>query len=426
MMFTNQKLEKINFIFILLILSSIIFRSVCSILILIYFLFLVFSFFKLKYKIKFHFLIILISIPFLIEILFFWNNDSFYYGIKSLEKKMIYLFFPFFTLTSPFKIEIFRIINYWTKIMCLTLIFFSVRYIVLFRENIVKYLNGIDVWDMGYSFSRSIDNNHAPALNLIVSFCCICALYTYYNNIHKNRLIRIFNFIIYIILLNLVFIINTRIAVCCAILGTIYLTLHKYKSIFTLKKTVLITALLAIFIFLFINFFPYIIKKYTTVSFNNLDKVGKLDEFKDPESEIYNSMVTRLTIWKSTIDLSKRNLWIGVGSSDGKRKLFEYYRETNQKFLFKYKFPVHNQYLDYLLRFGIVGLILLIIFMLIPFYIGCKLHNSLIIYFSLFFIISNMTDDFLIRFDGIVFSCIFFSLFGYFYLNSLSKYSSNY
>ncbi|QII69367.1 O-antigen ligase family protein [Apibacter sp. B3706] len=223
-------------------------------------------------------------------------------------------------------------------------------------------------------------------------------------------------------LLVFVFLINTRIAVCSSILGSIFITLYKFKSSFTIKQSVLITAIVFIFIVIFITLFPYTIKKYTTVSFGNMDKIGKLDEVENPEGEIYNSLVTRISIWKSALDLSKRNIWFGVGASDGKRKLFDYYYETDQMFLFKYKFPVHNQYLDYLIRFGIVGLVLLIIFMALPLYIGFKLHNSLIIYYSLSFIVANITDDFLIRFDGIVFSCILVSFFGYLYVRNQDKY----
>ena len=421
MMLINQKLEKINFILLILILSTIIFRPICTFLIILYIVFQIYIFIKLKFKIKFHWLTLLISIPFLIEVLMFWNNDYVYYGFKSLEKKIIYLFVPFFILSSPFKIDVFKIINYWTKIMCITLICFLINYIILFNENIKNYLNGIDVWDMGYSFSRSIYHNHAPALNLIVSFCSICSLYVFFNNVKKKKIQKFFDCLIYIILINFVFLINTRMAVFCSILGSLFITIYKYKFSFTAKRIFFITTLISIFVVLFINFFPYIIQKYTTVSFRNLDKIGRLDDFENPEGEIYNSLVTRLSIWRAAINLSKRNLCVGVGASDGKRKLFEYYYETDQMFLFKYKFPVHNQYLDYLVKFGVIGLILLILYMIIPFYIGCKIHNSLIIYYSLSFIVSNMTDDFLIRFDGTVYSCIFISLFGYLYVSNQDK-----
>lgn len=423
MMLKNKKLENINFIFLFLILSTIIFRSICTIIIILYIVFQILVYSKVKFEFKLNWLIIILSMPFLIEVLMFWNNDYIYYGLKSLEKKIIYLFLPFFVLSSLIKIDVFKLINYWTKIMCIILICFLIRYVLFYKDNLTNYLNGIDVWDMGYSFARSIDNNHAPALNLIVSFCCVSALYIFYNINPKNCYEKILNFITYVILLCFVFIINTRIAVCCSVLGSIFITLYRFKSSFTIKQTVLITSLIFIFTVIFISIFPYTIKKYTTVSFGNMDKIGKLDEIENPEGEIYNSLVTRLSIWKSAIDLSKRNIWLGVGASDGKRKLFDYYYESDQMFLFKYKFPIHNQYLDYLVRFGIIGLVILILFMVSPLYIGFKLHNSLIIFYSISFIISNITDDFLIRFDGIVFSCIFTSLCGYVYLSNPNKYS---
>jgi O-antigen ligase len=350
----------------------------------------------------------------------FWNNDYVYYGLKSLEQKLVYLFFPMIILSSPFKIEVFKIINYWTKITVIILFFFSFRYVILYYNNITNYLNGIDVWDMGYSFSRSIADNHAPALNLIISFSTVSALYVF---LKEGKRKKILNFSVYIFLFVFVLIINTRMSVSCMVLGSFFVFLYECKNFFTAKKSIGISIILLFLICGFIYIFPYTIEKYTTNSFKNMDKIGKLDEVENPEAEVYNSMVSRISMWKSAWELSQRNFWLGVGASDGKRKLIEYYYETDQMFLYKYKFPVHNQYLDYLVRFGIIGLVLLGIFILAPLYIGLKLKNSLIIYFSSSFILSNLTDDFLIRFDGIVFSCLIICFSGYYFLQFQNRYS---
>jgi len=423
---TKTYWEKINFFFLLAVVSTIIFRHVCTLLIIGYIVFSICAFLVLKQKIKFLSLSLIISIPFFIEVLTFWNNDYFYYGIKSLAQKLVYLFFPFLIIQSPFNIKIFKLISYWNKITLAILSLYLIRYFILFHENVANYLRGIDVWDMGYSFSRSIANNHAPALNLIVSFVCVSALYVFLKELKENsKKKNLLNFLTYILLFAFVLIINTRIALVCTVAGSFFILVYGWKNFFTVKRTLGTGLLLVILISAFIYLFPYTIQKYTKVSFEGMDKVGRLDEIPDPEGKIYNSLATRLSIWKSAWELSQRNLWIGVGASDGKRKLNDYYGETNQMFLHKYKFPVHNQYLDFLVRFGIVGVVLLFIFMLTPLKIGFKLKNPLIIYYACFFIVSNLTDDFLIRFDGIAFSCLMVCLFSYHYLRHQGRYSSN-
>jgi len=80
-----------------------------------------------------------------------------------------------------------------------------------------------------------------------------------------------------------------------------------------------------------------------------------------------------------------KNLPFGVGASDGKPELFKYYKETNQKFLYKYQFPVHNQYLDFLLKFGILGTIIVFLYILNIGYLGFSTKNVLIVSFFLYF-----------------------------------------
>ncbi|MNF79262.1 O-Antigen ligase [compost metagenome] len=147
-----------------------------------------------------------------------------------------------------------------------------------------------------------------------------------------------------------------------------------------------------------------------------MDKVGKLDEIDHPEIKVFNSLVTRVSIWKSAWELSVQNLPFGVGAADGKSELNKYYAATNQQFLAKYEFPTHNQFLDFLLKFGILGPLVVILYIFTICYLGYDLKNGMILSFFLIFFTSNLTDDFLLRFDGIAFSGLWLSIFGSYWL----------
>ena len=95
----------------------------------------------------------------------------------------------------------------------------------------------------------------------------------------------------------------------------------------------------------------------------------------------------------------------------GKLELVKYFKETNQIFLAKYEFPTHNQFLDYLLKFGILGPIVVVFYIGLIAFLGFKTKNAVIISFFFLFFTSNLTDDFLLRFDGIVFSGLWISIF---------------
>jgi O-antigen ligase len=161
-------------------------------------------------------------------------------------------------------------------------------------------------------------------------------------------------------------------------------------------------------------------EKYARVTFAYMDKVGQLDSIENPEAKVFNSLVTRLSIWKSAWELSLENLPFGVGASDGKPELVQYYKQTNQHFLAKYEFPTHNQFLDFLLKFGILGPIVVFLYLFTIGFLGFRTKNAIIIAFFFIFFTSNLTDDFLLRFDGIVFSGLWFSIFGSYWLQQIT------
>jgi O-antigen ligase len=208
-------------------------------------------------------------------------------------------------------------------------------------------------------------------------------------------------------------------ALFIAILGYFIVIFNEISKSYSIKKIISIATISILAIGTFVLFSQkqtFMKEKYNRLLFSNLDKIGKLDEIDHPEIVAYSALVTRLTIWNTTFDLAIQNLPFGVGSSNGKSMLFDYYKKTNQQFLAKYQLPVHNQYLDLFLRFGILGVITIFLYIGFMGYLGFNLKNPIIISFFFLFLISNLTDDFLIRFDGIVFSGFWATVFASYWL----------
>ena len=91
--------------------------------------------------------------------------------------------------------------------------------------------------------------------------------------------------------------------------------------------------------------------------------------------------------------------------------LFQEYKDSNQRFLLKHKFKVHNQFLDYLLKFGYLGAILLIIFFTNKFIIALKIRSAVFLYFCVLFLAANLFDDLLRIYDVIAFCAFWTSVF---------------
>jgi O-antigen ligase len=206
---------------------------------------------------------------------------------------------------------------------------------------------------MGYVFSNTI-GIHAPALNMHLAFVCIICFYLIFFYFREGRslLIKTTSIILFLLSFFFVLFVNTRMALFQTLVGFLIVFLYEISRQYSLKKILLIFMLIMFSVFgvlyLFIQKNPYMKEKYSTITFAHMDKIGKLDEIKNPQIVVFNSLVTRVSIWKSAIELSIKNLPFGVGSSDSKTELVKYYKKTNQRFLAKYEFPTHNQYIDFL------------------------------------------------------------------------------
>lgn len=365
-----------------------------------------------------------IASPVILELLLFWNNDSFIKGLKAIEKSTSLIIFPLFIIGNLQRVNFLKLLQVYVLGTTLVLIFFFIRFNVLYSELMHKYLNGIHLWEMGYQFGNSV-GIHAPALNMHLAFVTVSAFYFVTRSFkdHEEYKLKAIRIIIFILSFFFVLFVNTRMALVNVFIGFLIVLFYAVKQNnfrkVALKALPLLVLLVAV-LFLFFQKDPYMKEKYSSVSFAYMDKVGKLDEIDHPEVKVFNSLVTRVSIWKSAWELSLKNLPFGVGASDGKKELNKYYKETNQQFLAKYEFPTHNQFLDFLLKFGILGPFVVFFYISVIGFLGFDLKNPVIISFFIIFFTSNLMDDFLLRFDGIAFSGFWLSIFSSYWMQQKS------
>lgn len=420
MMISREKINDFNTLLLVLILATIFFPSVSTFFLTLFIILNLYNYKALKFNKKKRSFILILMLPFLMELLFIWTSLDRLDILKHIEKKLSFLIIPFFVIPNYKNYSFLKIGNYYRYLFTLIVVILLIRFGLLFPEYVVKYLNGIHLWEMGYVISNSF-GNHAPAVNLHVAYLVILNLYFLFKNLKTNGII---NGILLLISLAALLIINTRVSllsvIICGGFIALYFAYTKYRSraVYYLGG---FSAICLFFLVIAFNTNPYMKEKYTKVTFSNIEMIGRLDEIENPDEVLHNALVTRLTIWDTTINLAKEKIWFGHGSANGKPKLFEYYQKTNQKFLSKYNFPVHNQFLDYLLKFGLLGFILLIGYFVWLLWLAIQSKNILGLTFIVNFFLSNIFDDFLIRFDGIVFSAIWFTLIVVFYLKNKSR-----
>lgn len=362
-------------------------------------------------------------IPVVLHVLFFWNNESFIQSIKQLEKFTVFLVFPLIFIFQQRPINIRKILTYYSSIFSTILFLFFIYYLYVNFIDFKGYVLGEDVWKMGYAFSNFL-GTHAPRFNMHVSFLSFVNLYLVMNTaLGKNKDSSLFvRGACLASSLFVMLIINTRVAIAIFAVGAIsYIVYIFFVKGFTAKKMFFISAILGIISTVFLFTFPYTLEKFQKKTFNKMDMIGKLDQIDEPEEKIYNSLVTRLTVWSVVLDMSTKKPMTGYGYTNCYALLFQKYKDSNQQFLLKHKFKVHNQFLDYLLKFGYAGALLLIIFFANKFYIAIKIRSTVFLYFCILFLAANLFDDLLRIYDGIAFSAFWTSVFIKSYLEKRSK-----
>ncbi|WP_339685156.1 O-antigen ligase family protein [uncultured Nonlabens sp.] len=406
--------------------SVMVFRKPGTIVILLFIALNILFYKRLKLDTKKWLPILIIAIPFLLDLFFIWNNTEISDGFKHMEKRLTTFVFPLLIIGQAFTFNLKKVLKIYSICFSTILYILLIRFLIIEPQLVEKYLKGIELWEMGYSFANST-SVHAPALNMHVAFLVVVNTYLFIvHAIHNKWQLVTYRFLLFIASIFMLLIINTRLAIANALLGIfIVLFMELFKKV-SRKKLVTITSsigvLLIVVFFAFAKAFPYIIEKYSSVTFAHMDKVGELDDFENPEGAVFNSFVTRVSIWKTAWERAQDDIIFGVGAADGKDELNQAYIDTNQVFLAKYKFPTHNQYLDFLLKFGILGFIGVLLYIFHILWIGWKWQHSIPIFFFILFFTSNLTDDFLIRYDGITFSALWISIFASIYWNNrLSK-----
>ncbi|MCX7743864.1 MAG: O-antigen ligase family protein [Flavobacteriales bacterium] len=122
-----------------------------------------------------------------------------------------------------------------------------------------------------------------------------------------------------------------------------------------------------------------------------------------------NSLKVRTVISKCAISLIPIALPLGFGPTETQKKLNECY--GNDLVFKNHAYNTHNQYLDYLLSLGLPGFLFLILILIAGLIVAWKYHNLLFLSFLVLSSIIMLGENILNRQSGVVFFCLFYSIF---------------
>ncbi len=257
--------------------------------------------------------------------------------------------------------------------------------------------------DTGYFFNDNLTlliNNQAVYFAVYVNISIIILLFRL-----QDKPNQVLDLTFLGILIVFQFLLATRISVLTLLLILIITAVYLVKNHRSklVSKAIIGTVLL---ILISLSLMPQTRNRFSSMLSNfeyKFDNPNDVNHFNAPEirQENWNGLTIRLALWDCGLRVIKDNFWIGVGTGDYDEKYREKLEEVNFVYAIKQNFGVHNQYLYTWISFGVFGLLIFILSLLIPSIQAIKDQNLLFIGVVSIFLIAFISENILNRYFGV-------------------------
>lgn len=125
------------------------------------------------------------------------------------------------------------------------------------------------------------------------------------------------------------------------------------------------------------------------------------------------SFSQRIEYAKAAISIVKNNLWFGVGAGNWQEEFKKTFIKTNSSLNERLYASSHNQYLNYMVKFGILGFVAILFCLIYPVIVTRVYRDSLFLIFLVFLFLANFSDSNFESHMGSSFFVFFYCLFLY-------------
>ena len=247
-------------------------------------------------------------------------------------------------------------------------------------------------------FVLPLKESHPTYLGLYI---LVSSILWEFNNF---KVLKIFKIAVYgIFLISLIFI-NSRIIFIATLVYALFLVFYKLKTR-KHKVIALLSGLLLLVSMVYLVKDTYFVKKWQRgVVWDLTENVGNSNTTKKLVSD------SRMARWKVAVDKFLDKPVFGYGTGMEIIILKEGYLENQMTFSFEKKYNAHNQYLNYLIELGVLGLSVFIYFLSFNSYQAIKTKNYFQLLIIIFIICISITENLLVRNMGITFFAMFFNI----------------
>lgn len=141
------------------------------------------------------------------------------------------------------------------------------------------------------------------------------------------------------------------------------------------------------------------------------ETIWELDYYMRTGDPNEKTLAQRIEYVKASLILIKENPFLGIGTGNWVIKYNEVYDRMDTKLSPEKRGPSHNQYLNYLVKFGILGFVWILFALLYPVFKLEHRKNFVFILFLVFIAFANLGDANLESHMGLSFFAFFYSFF---------------
>jgi len=139
--------------------------------------------------------------------------------------------------------------------------------------------------------------------------------------------------------------------------------------------------------------------------------IWQIDRFRKGANPSGHSVTQRILYLQAGIGIIKENFWFGVGTGDVADAFRDYYEKTDSKLDKRWRLRAHNQYITFLLTFGIFGFLWIMFSLIYPVFQEKKWTDYFFIVFFIIGFLSMMNEDTLETHIGNSFFSFFYAFF---------------
>lgn len=323
--------------------------------------------------------LLVMTIPLLLAVVGLIYTDNLSYGLVKLQLLLPFLVFPLILFSIKHPKNTYRFVLY-----CFSFGTFMAAAIGVGRAFYYR-LNSLGDYFYYARFSELVDK-HTTYFSLFIVISCLFII----SELIKSKLKWMVGLIALTFFFFVLYVTSARISIVALILGIIILILTEVKSQYKWLSIIL----------------PLLL-----IGFYSLPNFQKRFEPSETEKGEVHDFEFRKDHWKSVLETIEYNpILIGKGTGGDRDFLYDTYKKYQLTSAYELEYNAHNQYLEFTLDFGLIGLLCFVLMLSYLSYSFIKTKNTLAFTILAVFMVYFLTESLFQRHDGVVVFSLIISL----------------